>query len=371
MRHGVPALVSLFVGVIGSVDTIRAQQCDPSLIFKKDAVELIRGKEIDGLESIFADHFRYRYQFASEENKAEFLKNPAKYEIQLGGACGRMGALSGPGSVGIYAVHNGKLYIFASEGCRKTFLSRAKDLLEVPDAPPTATEESTKKGRELLEKAVLAMGGVDRLDAAKNYRQVIEGEDKDGNETVKTSETLTIEFPDRIRRDHRWGEYSYSYIVSGDKGWYQGTKDGYPLHAQQCAVFRRQTVNRNLVGILKARNAPGTVVSHVGSGELEEGGKKTTVEKVAVHFDGATTTLAIEPTTGRIVSIRYQAQGAKLFIIPEEAVLSEYSVAGGLKLPLKTTRKYEDPAVIAPPLVLNSIRVNEQIDPATFLPPGK
>lgn len=58
-----------------------------------DPVELVRGREVVGDEGILATHYRFAYLFASEKNKAEFERRPEKYEIQLGGACGRMGAL--------------------------------------------------------------------------------------------------------------------------------------------------------------------------------------------------------------------------------------------------------------------------------------
>jgi|CXWL01.1.fsa_nt_gi YHS domain-containing protein len=347
-----------------------AQQCDPSLVFKKDPVELVRGKEVDGQEAIFADHFRYRYQFASEENKAEFLKNPERYEIQLGGACARMGALSGAGSTGIYAVHEGKIYIFASESCRKTFLARPEKVLETPDAFPSSTEESAKKGRALLEKAVAAMGGAERIDRIRSFRQFREGEDKDGDKTVKTSETITIEFPDRVRRDQQWGEYNYSFMAVGGEGWYQGGKEGFPLHAQQCAALRRQTIGRNLVSILKARNAPGSVVTHEGSGEVDEAGKKVAIEKVTVAFDGATSTLGIEPPTGRIVTLSYRGQDARLYLVPVEQRFSDYGIQGGIKYPMTIAMTYDGKAASGEPASLKSVRIDEEIGAATFQRPS-
>lgn len=347
----------------------QAQQCDPSLLFKKDAVELIRGKEVDGQESIYADHFRYRYQFVTDDNKAEFLKNPGKYEIQQGGACGRMGALSGPGSVGIYAVYEGKLYLFASEGCRKTFLARPEKVLETPDSVPATDEASTKKGRELLDMAVAAMGGAEALDRVRTLRLVQEGEDKNGNETVKTAETVTIEFPDLVRRDQTWGEYRYAFLASGDVGWYQGTSNGYPLHPQQCAALRRQSLARNPIAILKARNTPGAVIAYAGSGEVEEDGKKVLVEKVTVAFDGTATTLGIEPATGRIVTLAFRGQDSRLYLVPIEHHFTRYGMEGGLKVPMEYVVSYDGKPSAKGPVALASLRINEVIAPATFQKP--
>lgn len=56
--------------------------------------------------------------FASEESRETFKADPARFEIQLGDPCARMGALSSCADPDRYAVHEGRIYIFASDGCR-------------------------------------------------------------------------------------------------------------------------------------------------------------------------------------------------------------------------------------------------------------
>ena len=123
-------------------------------VFKPDPVELVQGRKTPGDPAFFVDYQGFRYVFASASTRAEFEKDPARYEIQLGGACARMGPLSGSCRIDLYAVHEGRIYIFASEGCRKGFLAAPEKLLESDDAVPAGTPEQARRGRELIERAV-------------------------------------------------------------------------------------------------------------------------------------------------------------------------------------------------------------------------
>ena len=62
-----------------------------------DPVELCGGREVAGAQRLSVDHGRYRYRFASAENRATFEAALSRYEVQLGGGCGHMGPLSGVG----------------------------------------------------------------------------------------------------------------------------------------------------------------------------------------------------------------------------------------------------------------------------------
>ena len=42
-------------------------------------------------------HGNFEYRFVSEQTRSRLCEQPERYEIQLGGACARMGALSGVG----------------------------------------------------------------------------------------------------------------------------------------------------------------------------------------------------------------------------------------------------------------------------------
>ncbi|HXU08371.1 MAG TPA: hypothetical protein VN743_05190, partial [Blastocatellia bacterium] len=57
-----------------------------------DPVMLVQGKEVQGDLKISVTRGQFQYLFANAETKTTFEKDPARYEIQLEGACARMGA---------------------------------------------------------------------------------------------------------------------------------------------------------------------------------------------------------------------------------------------------------------------------------------
>src|SRR5262245_32233601 len=87
-----------------------------------DPVELVKGNETRGDDAWSIERGKARFVFATEANLRAFEKDPEKYGIQFGGACGRMGPGSGRGNPGRFATHEGKIYAFASDQCRDSFL---------------------------------------------------------------------------------------------------------------------------------------------------------------------------------------------------------------------------------------------------------
>jgi len=80
---------------------------------------------IKGDPAIKTEHLGVTYRFASEANKAEFLKNPDKYMPQFGGFCSNginyavpWGAGGGPDT---WRIYHGKLYVFGGQGSRDQF----------------------------------------------------------------------------------------------------------------------------------------------------------------------------------------------------------------------------------------------------------
>ena len=117
------SLLVLFVLLVCAGQAF-AETPKPKLALKGlDPIALAEGKEVPGKALIGATYGLFEYQFASEENRKEFLKDPEGHGVQFGGACGKMGPFSGMGSPERYFVHAGKIYLFASEGCRDGFKS--------------------------------------------------------------------------------------------------------------------------------------------------------------------------------------------------------------------------------------------------------
>src|SRR6185436_12973486 len=158
-----------------------------------DPVMLTQGKEVQGDMKYKVTRGQFEYLFANAENKATFEKDPTRYEIQLNGSCARMGPPT-TGNPDLYAVHNGRIYIFGSEECQTLFKGAPEKYLEGPAPPKTPpTAEMIKRGQDLIAKAAETLGG-SKLDQLASFQR----KDVKGNE-VKSN--LLLAFPDALRQE--------------------------------------------------------------------------------------------------------------------------------------------------------------------------
>ena len=155
----------LLSGVLAG-QTYAQQQPPLDALEGLDPVMLAQGKEAQGEMNITVTRGQFRYMFANAANKAAFEQDPTRYEVQLNGACARMGAPV-RGNPDLYAVHKGHIYIFGSENCKTLFVAAPEKYLdpgESSSVTAAATPEALKQGQALIDKAVAAMGGAAKID---------------------------------------------------------------------------------------------------------------------------------------------------------------------------------------------------------------
>jgi putative intracellular protease/amidase/YHS domain-containing protein len=96
-----------------------------------DPVLLVRGEEVEGSEDLAVTHRGFEYRFSSAETRAAFEAEPERYRIQNRTCPVSPGAKIDPA---LFAVHDGKIWAFASEGCVEEFKLDpdlyAEDILE-------------------------------------------------------------------------------------------------------------------------------------------------------------------------------------------------------------------------------------------------
>lgn len=83
-----------------------------------DPVLLTEGREEMGKPEIVEVHGAYRYQFVSEPTRARFAEDPGRFSIQNETCPVVPGTPTNPR---LFAVHEGKIYTFATEGCVAEF----------------------------------------------------------------------------------------------------------------------------------------------------------------------------------------------------------------------------------------------------------
>jgi len=129
---GSPANVAAALQATASVQT-PAEQTTALALKGLDPVMLVDGREEMGKPEIVASHGAYRYQFVSEPNRARFAAEPARYSIQNSMCLVVSGA---PVDPALFAVHEQRIYAFATSECIGRFKSRPSDF--VPSAGPPA-----------------------------------------------------------------------------------------------------------------------------------------------------------------------------------------------------------------------------------------
>lgn len=348
----------LFVLLVCAGQAI-AETPKPKLALKGlDPIALAVGKELPGKASIGATYGLFEYHFASEENRKEFLKDPEGHGVQFGGACGKMGPFSGMGSPDRYFVHAGKIYLFASEGCRDGFKSAPEQHIEVSNPVPTGTGLEKQKGLELIELVLRGFGGKEKVDGLKSL-EIHEASVyvTDGKETAYPHR-LKFRFPMEVLLEDDFGSI-YGFVVAGDKASQFAKEEMWPLESLVRDVARRQVLRYPIL-MLKNREHKDFVAFARADGVVGE----KSVKRLEVALHGATSTWSIDPVTGRILEVAYIGRSARN---GNQAIrYSDFREIDGIILPHARVRSFNGKESTSPAIRLERYVVNEAIDDPRF-----
>ena len=318
-----------------------------------DPVMLSQGKEVQGDMKYKATRGQFQYIFASAENKAIFEKDPSLYEIQLDGHCARMGTPT-TGNPDLYAVHKGRIYIFGSAECQNLFKTTPEKYLEVPappKSPPTAA--MVKRGQELIAKAVEALGG-SKLDQLVSFQR----KDLRGN-AVKN--TLVLAFPDSLWQETVRPNFTLVSVVTPSESFVTVNNSARTMpEANRTLIYKE--LNHEVIVLLRARNRSEFKAWATGNDQVGE----TAVERLNVELSGFTTTLGIDPKTGRVLSQIYRGRGPGGVVGEIVITYSEIRPVEGLLLPFKMNATFDGQPFPALSATIETATINGQVDPASF-----
>lgn len=347
---------------------LTASGAEPSRTLSVDVVELVGGRETPGLEGLSVEHEGVAYLFASEANKAAFEKNPLKFCVADGGACGRMGPLSGLGDARRYAVHRGRVYFFASDGCRAGFLKEPAAYVETADETPFGSNEQVLRGREVLDRAVGHAGGAERLRGIRAIRESASRTEKQGDKDWAVTNELAMEFPGRLMQKEAWNEHWYSTSVGPDGGAMDSAGGRERIAASRAAAFLR-TMSRHPLVILKSHvdgspkaQCPGLVVLHDGEGIV--GGEG--VDHVKVWLNGATSRLSVAKESGRIVRVTFRGRDGTMRVGEVVRTYGAEVTSGGVTLPKVSGVTVDGKAVANAGGAFDALEVNPEIAAGLF-----
>lgn len=320
-----------------------------------DPVELASGREVAGAPAISTDKGKFRYYFSGEGNRLLFEEDPGRYSIQFGGACARMGPLSGAGDPDRYSVYLGRIYIFASEACRKRFNTEPSRFVDVQDEAPRGTQAAAEQAADLLNKAVDAVGGGDALRNLRALQVLQEFTQTRGEKQTVYSRSITAQFPGSYAEIEDYGSWRGGWVLRGESGFLTWEK-GVPVEPP-VRDYMERTVYRHPVTILKA-----WLNGDVKAVCLErEPVDESPLERVSVFIKGASSLLWINSETGQIARISYRGRAPEgISDIVEE--FSDFRDVGGLALPFAIRRQVDGRTVVNPSLEVKAVLINDEVE---------
>ena len=331
-----------------------------------DPVMLVKGKEVQGELNITVTRGPFQYLFASAETKAAFEKEPARYEIQLGGACARMGPPVG-GNPDLYAIHKERIYIFGSANCKTVFQAAPEKYLEAEETAQAPTADAIKKGQSLIEKAVGAMGGAARLDALANYQEQRKAMQHRHSGDVEIKYVTTVVFPNQSRQEEIGPDYKQVIVITPTESFGYSpasSRPAVPLREMVRAGYEKQLARNPLV-ILKNRKEANFKAFAAGPDKIGD----TVVEQVAVETNGFKVKLGIDPATGRVLSLSYKGRGPGGTVGQVTRTYSDFRTVDGLLLPFKIVGTFNGESDSQVSTTIETITVNGQVAPAAFEKP--
>ena len=335
-----------------------------------DPVALLRGQEVEGDPNVFVERGRFVYRFRTEENKNMFLKEAADFEIQLGGACGSMGILSGTGNPNRYFVHKSKIYIFASDGCLRKFQNSPENCLDVAEAKPTGTPEQIRAGRILAAQAVEGFGGKSALENVKSLKITTKHNYKSKNGDYIGEMIDSIQFPDQFRQDQVWKNSTYTDCLSGSDGYRSETSAGkteqFDMESCEQEYLRRWYHRFPIVALKEAAGNPEFSALAQGTERIHGVEAKFLV----VHLHGGLTTFAIDPATNRVIRSSYRGRWSHGNPIGNVVnTYSDFRTINGVVIPYKVQTTVNGKPVTSPVVTLETIEINPNFAPKHFSKP--
>jgi YHS domain-containing protein len=362
-----PILSMMLVAGVGAW----ALAAPPERTLPVDPVELVAGRETPGKPELTIERDGFAYLFATPESKAAFEKEPARYEVADGGACGRMGPLSGLGDARRYAVHAGRIYFFASDGCRAGFLKDPAKFIEADDEKVFGANEQVERGRALLDQAVAWAGGAERLRTLQTLRTTATRAEKHGETDYTITNEMALAFPDRAYTRESWNDSWFS-TTSGPDGAAMASKRGEERIAESRARAFRRSIARSPIVILKAHadgapkaDCPGLIVLADGEGKIGE----TPVAFVKVWLNGAASRLALELATGKPMQLAFRGRDGSMSVGDSVRTFTAYSTVDGLTLPTAYTVAFNGKDLPAAAAKIDAFEVNPTLPKDRFAVP--
>jgi YHS domain-containing protein len=357
---------AIALSLLGLTITLPAQQA--ARVEALDGVDVVRlvttGKEVFGKGVHRSTHEGMDYLFESAETKDIFDKEPSKYAVQMGGLCAYMGGTV-TGNPSNYALHDGRIYIFGTDNCRKAFLASPASYLP-PSALPLPTDPgAVERGLAVIDKVATAHGGP-RLDAMRSYVEAFSTKQARPAGEVTIGTTLSWTFPEGARMERtvplQQGPMTMATLLTQNAAW-QLAGDGRARAVRSASLPSLQLeMGRQLLPLLRTRRSPGTDVAALDT--VTVGG--VTVERVRIVRGGLDVILQADAATGRAHSLVYVARGPENRYGSIVVTYRDFRTVDGLVVPFEETGTFDGQPTAALSRALDRVEIDPRLDPSLF-----
>jgi hypothetical protein len=211
-----------------------------------------------------------------------------------------------------------------------------------------------KRGQDLIAKAVGVLGGGSKLDQMQTFQRT----ELRGNQVKNV---LALSLPDSVRQETIRPNFTLTSIITPSESFVVFNNASRPMsEAGRMAIFK--DLYHEPIFLFRARNRP-DFKAWLGSSEDK------TLERLEVEFPEFTTTLGIDPASGRVVNQTYRGRGPGGVVGQIVINYSDFRTVEGMSLPFKATATFDGQPFPALSTTIEAITINSQIDPSSFRKP--
>jgi predicted Zn-dependent peptidase len=238
--------------------------------------------------------------------------------------------------------------------------------ISIPE-PPAEDVAMTDEGRaaagSLLDLAVAAFGGAETVAGLSALEHSGEAVQSTPQGDIPMGVKTLMTFPPRIRQELATPMGAMAVVLTADSGFIDTPQGPMPLPGGERQQMW-QSVLRDPLVLLKARGEESFEAAVTGEDVVGE----TPVRLVTVRYQGATTTLGIDPESGRILTQRYQERAPSGDMAETVKIFADFQeIDGGLVLPFsETTTQDGEPAGS---VTLESATANPEVPEDAFTQP--
>ncbi len=219
-----------------------------------------------------------------------------------------------------------------------------------------ATPESLSRGKDLFDKAVNAIGGLEALQKIQNLWMKIDlVQVTEAGEMTMAGE-VTLAYPDHINQSIVTPMGTVKMVMAGDKGWMVSPQGKMPMQESM-----RKNVKENIL------RDPVYIFTHANEVQIQFVGKKqfagAGANDLLIAGKECSFHLYLDPKTNLPTGLSYQSTGQKGPLTVEES-WSDYREAEGVKLPFKVVATADGKKLSE--MTVKEEKCNINIDPKLF-----